>query len=164
MQWLPLTWEAVATFATGIMAVIAAGWVGYRQTSISERQVEIQHRQTEIAQQALRLEAFDRRYKSYAEISKVFGRAVSPDINNKIELGEDFLGVAEQTRFIFSEDIHEHVAIMIMTLNGLNFARNRLIEGTGIKIDQDDWLINRKLLGEKLHQLREMVRPYLSID
>lgn len=51
---LPLTWEAAATFFTGVLAVAAAWNVGRRQTSILDRQ-------TRIAENDLKIQLFEKR-------------------------------------------------------------------------------------------------------
>ncbi|MGB3470434.1 MAG: hypothetical protein WBA51_06415 [Erythrobacter sp.] len=54
IQLLPITWEAVATLATGFFAVGAAWKLGARQTAILESQ-------SRIAEADLKLQLFDRR-------------------------------------------------------------------------------------------------------
>lgn len=53
-----MTWEAFATFVTGVLAVGAAFWVGRKQQEISRQQIENE-------KLALRLSLFEQRYELY---------------------------------------------------------------------------------------------------
>ena len=65
MNWLPITWDAVATFATGFLAVGAAWWIGLRQTELMRQQHRDAAAQNQanlfLQQQSLRIELLDRR-------------------------------------------------------------------------------------------------------
>lgn len=60
-----IDWQAWATLATGIMAVIGAVIVGLRQVKISERQTAILDRQAGIEEAKLRADLFERRMETY---------------------------------------------------------------------------------------------------
>lgn len=74
-QWLPLTWDALATLLTGLAAVGGATFVGHRQVSISERQLLIQQSQAEhdrqIRSNQLKLELLDRRSSCLLQVRSV---------------------------------------------------------------------------------------------
>lgn len=55
MEWLPLTWEAIATMLTGALAVGAAVYVGRKHTEIANRQADILAEQTKISERQTKL-------------------------------------------------------------------------------------------------------------
>jgi len=72
MEWHAITWDAVATFVTGLLAVGAAWWVGLRQTDLMRQlqgEAAIQNKASLfLQQQSLRSELLGRRAKCIEQI------------------------------------------------------------------------------------------------
>jgi hypothetical protein len=77
VEWLPISWEAIATFATGGLAVIGATVVGWRQGTISKTTRDLQKQiaddDLKIRQQSLRIELLDQRSKCVSAMREIVG-------------------------------------------------------------------------------------------
>jgi hypothetical protein len=78
VEWLPFSWEAFATLATGFAAVFAAWLIGKRQTDILARQIadarEASERDFKLREQTLRVELLNHRYEMIDEIRRIWGQ------------------------------------------------------------------------------------------
>lgn len=117
-----ISWEAFATLATGIAAVIAAAFVGLRQAKILERQVEIQEAQTAIQDRQVailerqlgvenlrvRHDLFDERMRVYesfrAWLSDILVTGRVPPSGSALEVG--MADALDRSRFLFGPDVH----------------------------------------------------------
>lgn len=117
-----MSWEAFATLATGIAAVIAAAVVGLRQAKILERQVEIQEAQTAIQDRQVailerqlgvenlrvRHDLFDERMKVYEGfrvwLSDILVTGKVPLSGSQLEVG--MADALDRARFLFGPDVH----------------------------------------------------------
>lgn len=94
IAWCAFTWEAFATLATGLSAVLAAYRVG-------KMQVEIQRRQTDIQNQALRLSLFERRYKIYEATEAFLIDVFSSNTNFDRDVQREFIRQKRESIFLF---------------------------------------------------------------
>lgn len=106
-------WGAIATGATGALAVGAAILVGLRQAGISTRQTDIIDRQASIMEAQIELERkrvahelYDRRYKVFMATSFIIVEALTP--SNKQpdkEKENDFTMARWESRFLFPNNV-----------------------------------------------------------
>lgn len=114
-----LTWDALATGATGLLAVLAATWVGIRQLRISDRQSSIQEAQRSesvaaaerdysLRKQEFRLALFDKRF----QLTEDF-RAVWTDWSQNSRMSEESLEslrvILQRARMLFSESLCQNL-------------------------------------------------------
>lgn len=76
IYWTAFSSEAFATLATGVMAVGAALWVGWRQTGIQRRLVLLDENN-------LKVQLFDRREKCIAEMREIHAAWLSSATLNR---------------------------------------------------------------------------------
>lgn len=110
----PMTWEAVATFVTGGLAVLGAVIVGWRQIGIVQEQTAIASRQADILGEQVRLEKlafhesmFDRRMGVYegiqAYLVSIVRTAAEPPRDAEIA----FLEALGRARFLFRTEVSD---------------------------------------------------------
>jgi hypothetical protein len=93
-QWLPLTWDAVATFLVGIAAVYAAWKVG-------ENQIEIQQRQTRLIENDLKIQLLEKRAACIDEMRQISDAWFrNADLSN--EEWSRFLTLHDKAQLLFS--------------------------------------------------------------
>jgi hypothetical protein len=102
IYWSEFTWEAFATLATGLAAVIAAWNLGRKQTKIQQAQVEIQNL-------TLRSELFDRRYKlceaTRTFLLKIFVLGGEGQLSLTADWTQNFLHALQEARILFSSNV-----------------------------------------------------------
>ncbi|MDB5452436.1 MAG: hypothetical protein JWO33_1014 [Caulobacteraceae bacterium] len=106
------SWEAAATLATGIMAVVGAVIVGLRQLKVAERQAKIMQRQTEIAHRQtlladleVRAQLFDRRMRIY-KATEAFIADILRDLKEPTaDVKWQFLAVKAEAPLLFRPDV-----------------------------------------------------------
>lgn len=110
----PMTWDAIATFVTGLGAVSGAVVVGLRQVGITREQTAIAARQADILGEQTKLEKlsfhetmFDRRMEVYdgahAFLSSIIQHATPPSH----ELERTFVGALQRSRFLYRPAVYE---------------------------------------------------------
>ncbi|WP_343546588.1 hypothetical protein [Sphingobium yanoikuyae] len=108
MTWLPLTWEAVATFLTGIAAVLAALSVARRQERIVSRQIDLQNEQTKLQELSLRKDVFDKRFDVYVKLREHSAILIRAKHHSDVTF-DDYCGfheAAEKSILLFSRKLH----------------------------------------------------------
>ncbi|WP_260925246.1 hypothetical protein [Novosphingobium sp. 9] len=100
-----LDWQAIATFVTGLLAVIAAILVGRKQIEITKNQSEILAGQLNLEHAKLRADLFERRmavYEAAVEFLNETGndRLGSPESNQRFS---KFGQRTRESRFLFNE-------------------------------------------------------------
>lgn len=100
IYWTGFTWEAFATLAAGLCAVLAALSVARRQTTIIDRQVRLQ-------ELTFRSSIFDRRGKVYNAIRLHIGFVINGRQANAQSLSayEEFEIAMHTIRFLFSSTL-----------------------------------------------------------
>lgn len=109
-QWLPLTWDAVAVFATGFAAVSGATIIGLLQMRITRLQTEIQREQAEsdkhLRLNDLKLKLLGERAECIQEIKRIHGsfhgNMVLPD-----EERTRLFAAIQKAELIFEADVVE---------------------------------------------------------
>jgi len=152
IDWTAFTWEAFATLATGLAAVIAAFVVGLRQAAISQRQALILDRQVALAETALRGELYDRRIAIYDAVAESIERFLD-DIREGRPLDSDGsnLGpVAMRSRLLFHHevperiaDIHCHMQVMAERQEVLSRHDHTVDEERKVQAERIGWLLDR---------------------
>lgn len=105
-QWLPLTWEAIATFFTGIAAVTGAYFIGRKQTKLTELQTINQLKMDEFSRQLrsdeLKLQLLERRLLCIRAVQRASSLYVA---NVRFEPGElqDLLQAVQEAQLIFPD-------------------------------------------------------------
>lgn len=114
IDWTGLSWEAFATLASGLLAVIAAVIVGLRQVAIQREQVAVAARQTEIldrqtalAELTLRHELFEKRYAVYAAANNLLFKAVQNGewVSYNDEVRATFAAAMDKAKFLFRPSV-----------------------------------------------------------
>jgi hypothetical protein len=96
IAWTDFSWEAFATLATGIGAVVAAIVVGLRQAGISDRQSRILERQVGLDELKLRSDLFDRRFAVYEATRKFVGHIMAHASEPDQQTQSEFLVALDQ--------------------------------------------------------------------
>jgi len=105
----PMTWDAIATFTTGIFAVGSA-------TVVAMKQVAIVKRQTLLQELALRNEVFDKRMENYRAIRRyvaTVSHLTSSDHDSFADF-EIYLEALEDARFLFSKRLYLELNALAM--------------------------------------------------
>ena len=102
IAWSDFSWEAFATLATGLAAVIAA-W------NLGRKQIEIQKAQVDLQRLTLRSELFDRRYKLY-EATRIFLFNIykckgDEQLSWTADWTQNFLRALQESRILFSSGV-----------------------------------------------------------
>lgn len=114
VDWSSFSWEAFATLATGLAAVIAAVVVAKRQLRIIDRQALLQELE-------LRNALFDRRAQAYNSIRRYIGHIVysgsakRPDFDIYVPFHE----AVESIRFLFSTRLHLEITALAKFVSDL---------------------------------------------
>ncbi len=96
-----LSWDAVATIVTGVLAVGAAVFVGLRQLRLMSEQTAIAARQVDLETLKLRSELFDRRMKVYDTTVKWLRHFWANGHAPADALREDYIWAIETAKFLF---------------------------------------------------------------
>ena len=115
IEWSAVDWGAWATFATGVLVVGGAVFIGRRQLEIAERQVAVIARQTELqaqqislAEQTLRHELFQRRFEVYQVLERAISRALE-DEDFPEDMIRPVLDAVTRSRFLFRPEIQNEL-------------------------------------------------------
>jgi hypothetical protein len=103
--WSAFSWEAFATLATGLAAVIAASIIGWRQTGIQTRQTEILEQQALAQSLALKVELFDRRYSVYDMVKEHLGSMLNDGRIPNDETTRNFHIAMGEAKLLFSDEV-----------------------------------------------------------
>jgi hypothetical protein len=144
-EWLPLTWDAVATFMTGMAAVIGAALIGLRQTKITEIQAKIQRDQL-VHDQLFRSNEF--RFQLLDRRSECIGKlkAINQAFHEKVELNgndhETLFQTIRDAELIFQPDvIYGLRKVATKTLQiPVAYRAQRAAEDRGDSKKAQDWL------------------------
>ena len=102
INWCAFSWEAFATLATGLAAVVAAWRVGRKQVMILDRQTAIQ-------EQTLRSELFDKRFHVYRQARALLEYARFNIQPAPEELHNAYLQGMLESRFLFDDKVYSHL-------------------------------------------------------
>jgi hypothetical protein len=94
VYWSEFSWEAFATLATGLAAVVAAYLIG-------RRQVQIQQAQTYLQERSLRFQLLDRRYSVFDRAEALLLEIVRTGHGPSRECERSFLIAKGEARFLF---------------------------------------------------------------
>ena len=110
----PMTWDALATFVTGVSAVAGAVVVGLRQvgitreqTAIAARQADILGEQTKLARLSFHETMFDRRMEVYDDVHAFLSSIIQYAAPPPRELEMNFLGALQRSRFLFRPEVYD---------------------------------------------------------
>lgn len=106
LDWSQLSWEALATFVTGALAVGGAVWVGRRQVKISEKQTDILERQMRADELTLRHDLFDRRNDVYASVELYLAHILREADYPERDVEAKFVMAMARAQFLFGEFIN----------------------------------------------------------
>lgn len=107
IYWDAMSWEAFAA----IVAVIAAGIVGWRQAGISKRQAELQALDLKAALWDRRMAIYDatKSYLSYIvaekRVPEQSGRGLNPRWEEEAAIANDFKHAVDRSRFLLSPEV-----------------------------------------------------------
>ena len=109
-----MTWDALATFVTGLGAVAGAVVVGLRQvgitreqTAIAARQADILREQTKLARLGFHETMFDRRMAVYDDVNLFLSHILRHAASPPQETEQAFLEASRRARFLFRTDVNE---------------------------------------------------------
>jgi hypothetical protein len=102
IDWCAFTWEAFATLAAGLAAVIAAWRLGKRQIAIQEKQLYLQA-------QSLKSELFERRLQNYETVRDLLNNILSTPDDIDPHLQSRFFVALREARFLFSANVYERL-------------------------------------------------------
>jgi hypothetical protein len=98
IYWSEFTWEAFATLATGLAAVVAAYLIG-------RRQVQIQQAQTHLQERSLRFQLLDRRYSVFDRAEALLLEIERTAKGPSRECERNFLIAKGEARFLFDDSV-----------------------------------------------------------
>jgi hypothetical protein len=107
IAWREFSWEAFATLVAGILAVIAAGVIGWRQSQISKRQAEILDGQLQLERQRHKAELFEKRFAVYEATRKILQNLMKHANEPEDEFKRAYLVAIDQSKFLFRHDVYE---------------------------------------------------------
>lgn len=144
-----LNWEATATIAAGILAVLAAFVIGFRQAGIQSRQVKLEELK-------IRSDLFDKRFAVYEATAYLLAHINLHIDQTSQDLMTAWLRMLRQSQFLFSSHVHEELETILKyynsyLLNGkeLNASRNyppspiKYAALSGNQIEVMRWLSDR---------------------
>lgn len=136
-----LPWEAVATFATGFAAVIAA-------TTVAFRQIDLQASQHRIEKLQAKTSLFDLRYRVFVEFG-VFLDIAATGSEPIPRLIEPTRQNVDRSYFLFGREVYDHIASL--------FEKAQL---QAVRMDADR---SKELLDARA-SLHEVFAPYLNLN
>jgi len=174
--------EAIAALMTGLAAVAAAGFVGWRQTRISadqnsilrkqaetadtqadimSLQAEIMHRQSEIELLGVRASLFDERLKVYTAL-KSYVQEVSRSGAAKMTIQSDETkDILARAEFLFPKDVRKAVEEVEWLAGTLKYTFDQLIETAKLRSPSPHLSTQaaklREQLTTKLERLADMM-------
>ncbi len=113
IDWAAFTWEAFATLFTGLAAVLAAAVIGWRQSSIMDRQVEIQ-------QQALRSDLFDRRMRNFETVQSIIRQVRNEPHSLYISVIHQFHAAIDEAKFLFPQGVSDDLLAIYNRMGDLH--------------------------------------------
>lgn len=141
IYWDAMTWEAFATLAAGLAAVIGATLVGLRQMAISKRQVALQQLELRRLLYDLRRPIYDatRRWLSFIlQTGHIPNRPGAPDqvqldrrvigareaeLERQAKLEGEFLQAIEDSRFVFGPEVFSSLENLWVQGNEMHYHR-----------------------------------------
>ena len=100
VDWCAFSWEAFATLATGLAAVIGAYSLGRRQIKILGRQTALQESQIKVA-------VFERRMDVFRAVEKLIHGVFHDGGPVSYELERGFVIAQQEARFLFANDTND---------------------------------------------------------
>ncbi len=97
-----LDWQAIATFATGILAVCAAIYIGRKQTII-------QHRQTILIENDLKVQLLERRSACVSAMRKIF-YAWQANVRLEHQQWRDFYSLMDDVELLFPKEVYHDIS------------------------------------------------------
>lgn len=104
-------WDALATLASGALAVGAATFVAIRQLEISKRQTAIQEELAEIEAAKLRAELFDRRFAVYEATARFAAAIVAHAKFPADDIARDFQLAMDRARLLFRPSVSDFLQV-----------------------------------------------------
>lgn len=130
-QWLPLTWDAVAVFVTGVAAMIGATIIGRKQAAIAELQANIQKMQVEndskLRSNSLKLELMEKRSEIIGRLREIY-LAFNANVELSNEERQKLGQTIQNAELIFQADVIEglrEISSKAYRLRFKNLAANR---------------------------------------
>lgn len=162
IDWASFSWEAFATLATGLAAVIAAGIIGFRQSQIHDRQVALQ-------EQELKVSLLEERLSVYDSVHDFFGYTLTHGRPADGSYERNYQMAMVKARFLFSDDLndflkqvwHKHCDFGLHnTLSKADAAKNENERHENVKLASEDlkWFVEK--FG-RLHKIFDEIRPVL---
>ncbi len=160
IEWAALSWEAFATLATGLAAVLAAGIIGFRQSQIQDRQVALQEQELKVSLLEERLGVYDAVH-NFLSYTLTRGRPADGNFER------DFRLAMVKARFLFSDELNiflkeiwsKHCDLGLhQTLSKRNNTADeeKRIENVHLAASDLKWLVDE--FG-KLHEHFSEIRP-----
>jgi hypothetical protein len=137
----PITWEAIATLVTGLLAVGAAWLIGHRQVALLNNQHESQKRQSQrdldLREQEVRITLLDRRIKHVEDLRDIWSSLTFDGIENFSQFDLAALQrLAQQSEYLFPHELHVRLLDTWELLSNC-CDHNRSIKRLGDRGDQD---------------------------
>lgn len=114
------SWDALATLITGLAAVAAAAILGWRQTTILASQAAVQRYD-------LIAKLFDLRSAAYYEVRSHLSWVVAHAAMPTADQNAAFFQAVEKCRFLFPEDVYQHVRYIDRRLDAYYRARSQMM-------------------------------------
>ena len=138
VDWNGFSWEAFATLATGVTAVVAATVIGLRQTDISAKQTKILDLQNKLAKesadrdyhilrQRFRLDLLDRRLELVQEFKRLW---VQWSMQGNLDESQwrDLHKVFESAQLLYPDDISADLNIALDNLMKERISEKRNVD------------------------------------
>jgi hypothetical protein len=118
-----LDWQAVSSFVIGLLALLGALWVGFRQLEITRRQTALAERQTELAALTLRHQLFERRLEAYRGVADFLGALLRDNAHPTGDVEAKFLKALGSSRFLFPDKTHQSLESIRMRATSFRIAK-----------------------------------------
>ena len=102
-----ITWEAVATFAVGLMAVGSAMVVGHKQATIADHQNEILRRQGSLQELSIKVALFEQRFAAYEATRKFLAEILQHDDEPSQNTRSQFEKAKKESAFLFEPRVRD---------------------------------------------------------
>lgn len=113
IYWSAFSWEAFAALATGIMAVIAATYIGKRQLILQENQLEILSRQTRLTENDLKIQLLEKRTECVIAMREIVN-SWARDARLDDDQISQFLQLLRKAELLFPKNLTDKIDDAVM--------------------------------------------------
>lgn len=165
-EFAPISWEAGATFTTGVLAVLAAYIVGRRQNKILKKQTKIAAEMRKLEGLKTKTELFDRRLAVYVATRNWLDEFLRHAERPKNEVAANFVRAIEEAQFLYGDEMFQRLDRWRVLANSHFYHQsvfNTAAAQPGVDHPQEEANIAIRLLDER-EALRETFKAALDLS